>query len=94
MKRKETRKVPASTREEIVAVVCDLCGCEGRYGKWTTQPFDVEDVEISYESGRRYPEGNFTEVISYDICPKCFKTKLMPWLKSQGADPDVEDRNW
>lgn len=94
MKIKETRKIPASTREVVVAIVCDLCGRKTQNDSWAKMPFGVEDVEISYESGERYPEGNFTELVSYDICPDCFKNKLVPWLEKQGAEPEVQDRNW
>ena len=94
MKIRKIQEIPAKTIEVITAVTCDLCGRKGRDGDWAKSLFDVEDVEISYESGYRYPECGSTEVISYDICPDCFKNKLMPWLKSQGADPEIKDVDW
>ena len=95
MKIKETKQVPASTRELIVATVCDLCGERvGGDDGWGEGLYDVEEVEISYETGSNYPDGRDTHKISYDICPDCFQNKLQPWLKSQGAEPREEDIGW
>lgn len=94
VKIRETRKVPATKKEVVVATVCDLCKRKYRYEGWNQGLYEREETEISYESGEVYPEGGSTEVISYDICPKCFKEKLMPWLESQGAEHNLEERDW
>ena len=94
MKITTIRNVPATTREVVIATVCDLCSRKEKGDGWETSLFGIEDVEISYESGDRYPEGGSSEVISYDICPKCFKNKLMPWLESQGAKHKKKERDW
>jgi len=93
MQIRKTIDVPATTREVVEFTVCDLCGRKEPGDGWS-KCYDVEDVEVSYESGSRYPDGNFTETISYDICPDCFKNKLMPWLESQGAKHRKKDNIW
>ncbi len=29
-----------------------------------------------------------------DLCPECFKERLLPWLDSQGAKARIEDWDW
>jgi hypothetical protein len=88
--------------EVCVEVTCDLCGTAaprpgdwsgyGR-GEWVADPYAVELVSVSHESGSSYPEGSFTTTQSFDVCPQCWDTKLMPWFKSQGAAPTVRKRD-
>ena len=93
-----TRKVnvPAATRTVTDKITCDLCGNEmdenghidedGRYDEYT-----IEAVTVSYETGTCYPEdGHNTETELFDICPTCYKTKLVIWLKGQGATPRMQ----
>lgn len=35
-----------------------------------------------------------TEVTSFDLCGECFEKKLVPFLKSLGANPTVEDKDY
>ena len=92
MKKFERRKVEIE-RDELVEVNCDLCHNITKTGDWAQGAYDVADVAVELEEGKHYPDCRSTEVTTFDICPKCFKEKLIPWLKSQGAEPTVEDRN-
>ena len=94
MKIKETRKIPEKEISIVVATVCDLCNQKYHGENWGRNLYVREDTNISYESGTVYPEGGTTETVIYDICPKCFKNKLMPWLESQGAAYRTEERDW
>jgi hypothetical protein len=103
MKVKETRNIPTIKSRVIV---CDLCSKNGigdkwnkwsyrlLAGSWNNNSYDIDRTEISYESGSSFPEGGSSEIISYDICPDCFMEKLIPWLKSQGAEGHVEEIDW
>lgn len=90
MKHTKTVEVPATTREIVSYVTCDLCGekIEGR------DTYDVNEVEIRYKTGRNYPEGGSGDETSVDMCGKCFEEKLVPWLRSQGVEPRTEDWSW
>ena len=35
-----------------------------------------------------------TWTVEFDICPKCFDEVLVPFLKSKGAEPRVEENDW
>jgi|CXWL01.1.fsa_nt_gi hypothetical protein len=87
---KETRVIPASDREEVVGHKCDLCGArEGCLG-WSKERFEQDETTIERRYGDCYPEYSSIETTTVDICGKCFDEKLIPWLKSQGAVPRVE----
>jgi hypothetical protein len=77
------------TREILTKTVCDLCGVEAFGHKWNSSLYDEKEalIEISiyYKDGYSCPDGGAGTEFSPDICPKCFKEKLMPWLKSQGC---------
>tara|TARA_Y100000310_G_C20654248_1_gene801176 strand:+ start:138 stop:416 length:279 start_codon:yes stop_codon:yes gene_type:complete len=71
----------------VVARICIPC-IEGTILQ--IHYYDHEEVEckmiIGHESGEHYPEGGSGECMLVDLCPDCFRDKLVPWLKSQGAD--------
>jgi hypothetical protein len=69
-------------------MTCDLCGKESHFKSchtWGTTHFEVQDVTVEWESGHSYPEDRYTLTKFVDVCPDCFRTKLIPWLESQGA---------
>ena len=78
---------------------CDLCGFvetspgerpEREEASWSRKPFYDEGVTVSCAKGSSDPDGGSDhEVTRFDICPKCFRERLMPWLISQGAKPTV-----
>ena len=79
------------TNRFLDKTICDLCGKEGGY-TWATSDFEVLETEIRLKEGEQYPEGGWGTKIVVDICPGCFKTKLIPWLESQGVK--VEEKKW
>lgn len=89
MKTYEEVKVTEKVKRHIFTT-CDLCGGTTK-GNWGGG-FEVHEVEVRIKEGDTYPEfGSGTE-IEYDICPTCFKDKLIPWLESQGAE--TREREW
>ena len=98
------------TRAEEVTVMefvkCDFCGEEvpkpdantgGIWSNevdWSTGGYGICETEISFSEGESYPEGGNKTTLSFDICPKCFKEKLIPWAKSQGAELTEEEFDW
>jgi hypothetical protein len=90
MKHLKTIPIPATTREIVDHVSCDLCGTT------ITENYNyaVNEVEVRHKTGTSYPEGGSSEETSVDMCGKCFDEKLVPWLRSQGAEPRSEDWDW
>lgn len=98
MQIKEKYIRPAVPDERVVKVVCDLCKVEGNHGSWQNSWYEINDttikMEITQKEGNNYPEGgNSTEVV-IDLCPKCFKNRLIPWLQSQGAEIKSLEYDW
>ena len=62
-----------------------------KHSSWGDGGYLVKETAVYCESGVNYPDGGHSETASVDICPKCFKEKLMPWLQSQGANVRREE---
>lgn len=77
-----------------------MCGVESKGEEWPGKGiYDTNEtvvaVEIRQKEGVTYPAlGPAAEGTKYeiDICPVCFKEKLIPWLISQGAN--IKQENW
>lgn len=72
-----------------VAVICELCKTKYKDDDWGRKYYEHLEckatLEIHLEEGTSYPEGGSFESQILDICPKCFKEKLVPWFISQGG---------
>ncbi len=94
--------VPAHEEERTEYLACDLCGIRTTDGRcWPEAaragevgPYIVRDVTVSLREGTSYPEGGNTETTIVDLCPRCFRDRLLPWLESQGAKPRGEETDW
>jgi hypothetical protein len=80
---------PETTKEVEDKTLCDLCGIAIR-----EHGYDVDSVTMEWEVGARYPEGADVECTGFDVCGDCFKNKVVPWMREQGATPRIEDRGW
>jgi uncharacterized protein (DUF2225 family) len=97
--RKYTKKPRVIEEREVLSEVsCDLCGKVGRYGDWESSNWEVAEseieIEVRYKDGASYPDGGSGQKYNVDICPECFKDKLIPWLESQGCKAKFEDWDW
>ena len=90
-----TETIPVSyNHERIIGVKCDLCGKEFRGNRWGSTSFEILETAVHMKEGEQYPEcGNSTE-IRFDVCPECFKSKLIPWFLEQGAFPTETESEW
>ena len=90
-------KIPARVKSQIYKTTCDLCGKkaldEGLH-IWGEGKFDATETELRLKTGDSYPDGGYGEVLDIDICPDCFKEKLIPWLKGQGVDCTFKKWDW
>jgi len=92
-------KVVQHTQRWVKCRKCDMCGVESDGRSWEAESiYYVNETEIRVEirqkEGANYPEGGSGTKYEIDLCPKCFKEKLIPWLKSQGADIREEEWDW
>jgi len=84
------------TTPRLVKRLCDLCGVESKYCDWAIGNYEVNETEIKVsikqKEGEKYPEAGCGTEYEIDLCPRCFKERLIPWLKSEGAT--VEEKEW
>ncbi len=80
---------PAYTEQIEENVTCDFCKKDIK-----TSFYDINEVTIEHREGDSYPSGGTTTTTSVDMCGKCFKEKLIPWIKSQGAELQIKDNDW
>jgi hypothetical protein len=93
-KKKET---VSREQEVIIERTCDLCGVTCRQpdrGNWGKKNYDEDEVAVTMKTGTNYPDGGNAEEVAFDLCPSCFRSKLVPWLESQGAMARVHDWSW
>ena len=81
------RTYPEHEKEYIAELRCDICGRkssrpENRY------PWMKGDVMVRLNETEHCPGG---ADIFFDICPDCFKGKLLPALFALGAQPRVKN---
>jgi hypothetical protein len=88
------------TYQKLVSRTCDLCGrpakTDGKWGDGGTYAVDETEVEVTVrqKDGANFPsDGSGTKVV-VDLCPDCFKSRLVPWLRSQGAKIEAEEWDW
>lgn len=76
MEHKREVKVPATTKEEVYKTTCDLCNnvIQSHRG------YDFDFVSIEREQGTSYPSGGSNTVESFDVCPSCWESILLPIL--------------
>jgi hypothetical protein len=93
MKTHELPEVPAHSVERWDRLRCDLCGSKSHHREdWVR--YDIAEVTVRLEEGARHPEdgrGTYGTCTIVDLCPGCFKNRLLPWLRSQGAESRVEE---
>ena len=92
------KQIPAREERVLDKTTCDLCGKEALCGHWKSSLYEVNEVEIEVtvrqRDGQNYPEGGGGTEYIVDMCPDCFKDKLIPWLKSQGCKAKRKDWDW
>ncbi len=85
MKHLKTLQIPATTKDVVEFITCDLCG-----EKIATHIYEVDEVIVNHRYGESYPEAGFGKETNVDLCGQCFEEKLIPWLRSQGVKPNEE----
>lgn len=84
----KTIEVPARTDTVTDYVQCEICGAKTANTRdWSADRYGVNEVTVSLREGSSFPEGGSITEIIVDICPDCFTSKLLPWIKAQGGKP-------
>jgi hypothetical protein len=94
LKATKTIQIPAKTETVFDYLKCDLCGTISHDSRWSSRQYEVTQPEVTLRVGDNYPEGGNTKETILDICPDCFEKKLIPWFKSQGGTPRIEEHDW
>ena len=87
-----------AARKIIEYIQCDICNRKADKCDWSTGVYDIDETEfkilISQKEGVSFPEGGGGTEYEVDICPNCFKEKLIPWLDSQGCTAKRKEWDW
>lgn len=86
MEHKVEKVIPETTKIVVEKVTCDLCGSE-----IAPKGYNIDEIIVSHVTGCSTPDGGYGDRIEYDLCGKCFDTRLVPWLKENGAEPRLSD---
>ena len=90
--------IPATKRKECTHRLCDICGKKGHGDEWSAGSYIVDETEISIvvkqKQGNECSDGGNGTEYDIDLCPDCFKNKLIPWLRSQGAHVQEIEWDW
>lgn len=64
-------------------IECDICHKEFHGDNWGNGLYDWQETKIEMTIGKEYPDSCYVDkVVTFDICPKCFRNKLIPFIKS------------
>lgn len=94
----EKRQIPAREDTLCVRRKCDLCGLEAKSSGWDCGNYEIDETQVSVtvkdRKGENYPECGMGTEYNIDLCPKCFRDRLIPWLQSQGAEIEPVEWDW
>jgi hypothetical protein len=97
MKTVDVPAVPATTKEVVDKVTCDICGKDANRDSWGSSSYEFDEVEVEItvkrREGENYPEGGSGTEAVIDVCPDCFVKKLVPWVESHGH-AKIETSEW
>lgn len=92
-----------TTTKALQEMKCDMCGKTSDRSDWiVTEPDSypsermVETIIKINDTSRTYcaDYGGDSKNASIDLCPDCFRQKLIPFLESQGVKIHVEEYDW
>ncbi len=80
----------------LIERTCDLCQRFMESDNKTTASYIIDEtlikITVTQQNGTSTPDGGEGTAYEIDLCPFCFKNKLVPWLKGNGAT--IEERKW
>jgi hypothetical protein len=95
MKHMKTVHIFAHDEQVFDKLTCDVCGAESNGDEnWASNEFEHATATLKLEERESHPDGGHSTDITFHLCPTCFKSKLVPWLLSQGAQPTIGSADW
>lgn len=96
MRKTKTVQLPPATEERFDALVCDICGKSTKLeDNWAKDPAQqLRQVRIQLVEGEYTYTGDHSRTTGYDVCPTCWRKKIVPFMRGQGAWPRVIDSQW
>lgn len=84
------------TKKQVVCeeLVCDICKKSAKhpFWEWGESLGSEKRVNVSYTDGIGYEDGSgHVSMISFDLCPECFESQIISFLRSLGAEPYVDE---
>lgn len=98
---KHFKEITRQTKTQVVnRLQCDLCKkvatdhLNRAASDWRTLDQSINETTVVMKTGQEWPGGGSGEETEIDICPDCFRDKLIPWVKEQGGEPTVTEWDW
>ncbi len=78
------------TSERVAYLKCDFCGKESKNANhdenpWETDGLDTDSVTIQHKQGNYWGNDGDSNTLDADMCPSCFRAKLLPWLRANAV---------
>lgn len=88
---RDTHRETKTHEVEVVdRVLCDWCKEPIKVAR-----FEIGEVSVSCQTGCRYPDSGEIETVEFDMCVRCFETRLLPLLAAQGVgEPRKTQADW
>jgi hypothetical protein len=78
------KEIQKSFKQKIIdKIICDICKSE-TLNEWKTNKNNNIESEIRLEIGHDYYDGGSFGKYEINLCPDCFKDKLIPFVESAG----------
>ena len=95
MKHMKTVLILEHEEKVFEKLTCDLCGVESNGDEdWAIGNYHHATTTLQVEERESYPSGGHSKEMAFHLCPDCFKGKLVPWLDSLGAKPQISESDW
>lgn len=100
--RKQEQRTETQVVEKtvVVSLTCDICGKEykdkEKFGYEFKNVGEFHSTKVSISSGEQldWNGGGWEDTFEFDVCPECFRSKLIPWFESQHAKPTLTRIDW
>jgi hypothetical protein len=83
------------SQAHLELVICDICNKESNPGGEWVEPPETAEVKIRFSEGIVYRDGSGqSKTYDFDLCPDCFKGKVIPALEAMCVKVEYEDFDW
>lgn len=85
------------TQKYLQKIFCDICKAEtNHYKEWKMDDYGYQKAEIKivYDESAGDQYGGYGSRIEVDLCPQCFKSKLIPFLEQNGVKVTETEYDW